>query len=235
MSLDQKIIEDFYNSIDNIWDSKDLWHMYSFNQISRYLKKHTFSPESYILNAGSGGNDYGIRAKIHHVDIAENKIKSCPLFTTSSIEDLPFDNNVFDGIICVGSVINYCDAFRVVSEFSRVLRKGGTLILEFESSSGFEYRHMEYYKSSSCSVTVKFRGQAHNQYLFSPTYIFKILKNFNFKIAKKQNFHIFSAYKLSQGLTEEKATKWAKYDKFISWIRPLANHSNNIIITCIKK
>lgn len=53
--------------------------------------------------------------------------------------DLPFAENSIDNILCVGSVLNYCDAIAAISEFNRVLKYNGHLILEYESSWGFEY------------------------------------------------------------------------------------------------
>ncbi len=59
---------------------------------------------------------------------------------------MPFNNLFFDNILCVGSVLNYCDALTALSELSRVLKPNGNLILEYESSWGFEYLHKSCYK-----------------------------------------------------------------------------------------
>ena len=58
---------------------------------------------------------------------------------------MPFKNQPIDIAVCVGSVINYCDAALTIAEFGRVLRKEGTLILEFDGSG-------VYYKESVCSM-----------------------------------------------------------------------------------
>ena len=47
--------------------------------------------------------------------------------------DLPFAENSIDNILCVGSVLNYCDAIAAISEFNRVFKYNGHLILEYES------------------------------------------------------------------------------------------------------
>ena len=70
-------------------------------------------------------------------------------------------------IVCVGSVINYCDAGTVIAEFSRLSKPGAVLVLEFESSGGFEYRKRACYKESATVVTVQFQGSAHTQWLYS--------------------------------------------------------------------
>ncbi len=103
------------------------------------MKKNKFAENSYVLNARSGGNSYNLKCKQHHVDIADKKISHLELFTVSSIENLPFNDDCFDGIICVGSVINYCDAMQTISEFSRVLKRNDILIIEFENSYGYEF------------------------------------------------------------------------------------------------
>ena len=70
-----------------------------------------------MLNAGSGGSIYnGISGKFFHVDISDKFIKELPNSYVASIENLPFNTNFFDTAICVGSVINYCDALTALSE-----------------------------------------------------------------------------------------------------------------------
>ena len=129
---------------------------------------------------------YNISCKeMVHVDIAEKKLVGIPNAVVSSIESMPFPNGRFDSIVCVGSVINYCDAGAVVAEFSRVAKPGAVLILEFENSGGFEYRKEACYKESAAVVTVQFQGVAHTQWLYSVPYIKSLLKAHCFSIEGK--------------------------------------------------
>lgn len=75
--------------------------------------------------------------------------------------------NSIDNILCVGSVLNYCDAIAAISEFNRVLKYNGHLILEYESSWGFEYIGKKCYKSDACIITTEYIEKEHTQWLYS--------------------------------------------------------------------
>lgn len=95
--------------------------------------------DDYILNLGSAGDSLGLDSYTHiHLDIVEKNL--FPSFSIcGNIQNLPFCDNSFEFIICVGSVINYCDAPSALAEISRVLRPTGYLILEFDKSESFEF------------------------------------------------------------------------------------------------
>lgn len=231
-----KDIGEFYNRIPEIWAADDVWHTYSHEQLSKYIDKHqNIFKNSIILNAGSGGNDYGIECQeMYHIDIAEEKIKTCKNYVVGSIEKIPYPNEMFNGIICVGSVINYCDAISAISELSRVLKTGGYMILEFESSYGFEYLGKKEYKSPATVITLEYMHESHTQWLFAQQYIYKILKAYSIEILDKYPFHILDGL-LSKFLNESLSVKITRLDKFINKIPFIREHGNNIILLCKKK
>lgn len=232
--IDREHIKEFYNKIDNVW-SNDVWHNYSRYTIAKFINKHSDSLTKIILNAGSAGNTYGIQCdEMYHVDIADEKIKNIENAVCASIDNMPFDDGFFDSIICVGSVINYCDALSSLREFCRVLRFGGDLILEYESSFGFEYIHSQNYKQDACIIETQYIESEHKQWLYSPKYINNILINEGFEIIDQTVFHILDGL-LYRLVTEEKAVFLAqKTDKFTEYIPYLNKHSNNVIIYCRK-
>lgn len=232
--LDQSKIKKFYNSTSQIWANYDMWHLYSKKIIENIINKNSFKQLDYVLNAGSGGNSYNQTCRMHHVDIADEKIANMDEFTVASIENLPFEDTLFDGILCVGSVINYCDAMATISEFSRVLKEGGKLILEYENSWSFEYRNKLPYKSPATIVTTIFQKESHKNWIFSYRYINNILKSHNFKILKTYRFHILSPFMLSKGCSEEEAAKYAKFDKILQHIPFVNRHSSNVLLICKK-
>ena len=155
--IDTKKIAEFYNNIESVWDEKDPWHQYSKSFIQEKISLINWGSYSRILNAGSAGNAYGIdENKTIHVDIAEAKIAGKNNAYVASVESMPFKDNYFDAIICVGSVINYCDLVTTIKEFARVLNNEGILILEYESSFGFEYYNEDYYMSNACIVSIPY-------------------------------------------------------------------------------
>lgn len=234
-TVDLNEVKNFYNAIPEIWAANDQWHQWSLRQIQRYLSGITLSSHDSVLNAGSGGNDYNIPCKeMIHVDVAEEKLKGILNAVVSSVESMPFPNARFDSIICVGSVINYCDASVVIAEFSRVSKPGAILVLEFENSGGYEYRKRTYYRESATVVTVQFQGSAHTQWLYSLPYIKSLLKAHRFSIQNVFPYHICSSLALSLNGQETKSVKFARLDTLARKIPLLANHANNYIIRCIK-
>lgn len=232
--INQNSVRDFYNHIPEIWPEYDLWHQYSNKTIKDFLYKHMFLKDCYTLNAGSAGNTYGLPYKMHHVDICDEKISNLPNSTVASIEDLPFHSDSFGGIICVGSVINYCDAVSVISEFARVAKTSAKLILEFESSSGFEYRKQASYNKDATIVTVDFLGQPHTQWLYSENYLKEILSDNNWKIEVSYRFHILSSLILSITKNESYSSQFAKFDNKLQHFPYINRHSNNIVFLCEK-
>ena len=125
------------------WPDKDIWHDHTYKAIvsivEQWLQKYT-NPEMVLLNAGSGGTEYKTTAKVIHLDIVEKYISKFDNYLVGSVEKIELPDQSIDGIICVGSVINYADVQRTIAEFSRVLKPNGFLILEFERSNSAEFR-----------------------------------------------------------------------------------------------
>ena len=124
------------------WPEHDPWHDQTHTaiqkQVEQWLAKYT-SAGMQILNAGSGGTEYKTPGDIIHMDIVERYISKFERYLVGSIENIPLPDSSIDGIICVGSVINYTDAQQSIAEFSRTLRAGGFLILEYERSNSAEF------------------------------------------------------------------------------------------------
>lgn len=232
--LDENQVRNFYEAVPSVWPDDDMWHMYSRKQIEKYIQKRIIRKDGYILNAGSGGNDYGINFRMHHVDIAKNKIEHLPNATVASIESLPFNNETFSEVICVGSVLNYCDAVTAIAEISRVLKKSGRLILEFENSWGFEHINTPAYKKDAEIALLNYCGQYQSQWLYSYNYISTILKGLGFKLVDIYRFHIISGLHYNKYHDENKAAPLAKLDGVFRYIPFVNKHSNNIILSCFK-
>lgn len=232
--VDPNEVRKFYNETPAIWASTDHWHQWSLHQIEKYLSQFRFLPQECILNAGSGGNSYGIEGNMIHVDIAEEKLKGISNAVVSSIQTMPFPAGMYHKIICVGSVINYCDASAVITEFSRVLKNNGYLILEFENSGGFEYKGTPIYNKSAQVVTVKFQGKDHRQWLYSLPYIKSLLDANSFCIEDVHAYHICSSLALHFKKNETHAVKYARLDRIAHKLPWLTAHANNYILTCRK-
>ena len=163
--VNEEEIATFYNKVEEIWPSNEPWYKYTKAQIEKFVHKNAFKYHDYVLNAGSGGYDYNLNCKMHHVDIAAEKINQLPLYTVASLEKLPFATNTFDGILCVGSVINYCDAVAAIVEMARVLKHGGSLLLEYENSFAYEYRSKLCYKADAQIIKSVYQGKERKRLL----------------------------------------------------------------------
>ena len=237
-TIDLNYVSNLYNNMDEIWPINDLWYTYTYEQIKKYIteyvKKNNFSSESHILNVGSGGNSYNIPGKQFQTDIAYEKIKHIPNAYLANAESLPFDDNFFDGGICVGSVINYCDPYKVIKEVSRTLKPKSNIVLDFEQSKSFQFVHTSNYNADATIIESFNSGNADKIWIFSQKYIKSILCQFNFKIIDLKYFHILSplAYRITKN--EQEASKWAKHDVWLRLIPYINRFSCNIILTMQK-
>lgn len=221
----------FYEAAENVW-SNSYWYQYSYNFIWNYLHKSPITKCNYILNAGSAGNNYGITCRMHHIDIAENKINDCTEYTIGSIECIPFNENYFDGAICVGSVINYTDAITSISELIRVVSPNGIIILEFENSNSLEYLFTKEHKKDASLISTDYLGKNQKQWIYSYNYIMSIIESYkNIKILDITGFHIIDSLFAKN---ESIAKKFNKFDKFFNSHVATKKLSGNIIVTLKK-
>lgn len=227
-----------YSSSQKIWQLEDKWHIYNYHKISQFLKQKYFQnyyQNKLILNAGSGGQNYDFpEDNMYHFDLVDINIKDKKNYSTGNIESLPYSNDLFDMILCVGEVINYSDAFKSITEFSRVLKTGGQLILEYESSKTLEFICKKEFNASSVITETFFQGRPERIWYYSENHINNILKEMGFEIIMIERFHILSilAYRITK--SSNYSVKFAKLDKLarhIPWIKGCAS---NVIILARK-
>lgn len=236
--IDLNSVKNMYNEMQEIWPRGDLWYQYTYSQISRFLKKvskkYNFTKNMDILNAGSGGNSYDVPGKHYHVDIAEQKLKNIPNSYIENIENLSFPNKKFDVCICVGSVLNYCDALAALAEISRVLKHGGILILDYDQSHSFEFIGTPYFNQKACIIETFNSGYIDKTWIYSPEYISSILRYNNFNILDTQKYHIITLFIYRITHNENMASAFSKFDKVVSYMPILRNFSCNLIL-CSQK
>ncbi len=229
MALDTYKVKEFYNNVSDVWNNT-AWYKYSQKVITTYINKLNIKNDDKILNAGSAGNSYGIISNnMIHLDIAENKLKGIKNACIGSIEQIPFEDNCFDIIICVGSVLNYCDAMQSISELMRVLKPNGQLLLEFESSWGFEYLHKKSYKKHATIIETYYIENQHKQWIFSPEYIKKIIKAEQGIIINETGFHLITGLIARYAKSDDTCIKFACFDKLLRYVPFINKHYSNII------
>jgi len=119
------------------------------------IMKGRYAEEDIILDAGCGGgrnmqwfmnNDfsiYGIDADVSSINALSKQNPSLPKdrFQVSAVENMNFENNFFDHIIC-SAVLHFAKNsqhfFSMMEEMLRTLKPGGTLFIRMASDIGIE-------------------------------------------------------------------------------------------------
>jgi SAM-dependent methyltransferase len=237
--IDLEKIRREYDGIAAIWDDQDRWHKYTQSRIRefihRFFKELGGNQRYRILNAGSGGNDYGLQGYQLHVDIAASRLKEIPNSLISNIEQIPLADQEFDICLCVGSVINYCDSVRAVQEFRRLLKPGGWLILEFENSKSFEFLFRRAFNQSACIVETFYQNRIEELWVYSERHMEGILRTNGFNLTGLERFHILSplAYRLTNNPNVSSVI--APFDSLVRFVPYVGKFCSNVILSCERK
>ena len=224
--ITKKAMSNYSNS--SPWPKDDVWHSYTYSYIKNLTEQWLSicsKTGMKILNAGSGGTEYRTNGTIIHLDIVEQYVSHFDEYLIGSIEDIALPNSSVDGIICVGSVLNYADAQRAILEFYRILKPDGFLILEFERSNSAEFLWTKQHGQYIFSKEYHYNHQDHLLWLYSEKHIRQLLDNYKFKIEKCKRFHSISSLLYRIDVAEEKAAPFSKLDRvFNVFSYPLAHN-----------
>ncbi|MBU4204594.1 class I SAM-dependent methyltransferase [Patescibacteria group bacterium] len=152
---------------------------YFLEYFSSHIKKD--NSKTTLLDVGCGAGliskellKYGF--KIYGVDFSSEAIKFAKIenpgidFQHSSIYELPFSNESFDIIICLGVFQTVADPDKAIAEMTRVLKKSGILII----------------RTLNTLFLLSFKGKKDN-----PDYIF--YNPFDFKkMMEKEGLNVYS-------------------------------------------
>ena len=118
----------------NHGNSKKL-HTYLIENIS-------FKDKEVILDLGCGRGEFldsiskvrrcvlrGIDISPKMIDLCKEKNISNSSFIIGDVEDLPYEDNSFDKIICLNSFHHYSNPNKTIEELSRVLKIDGEIII----------------------------------------------------------------------------------------------------------
>ena len=232
-SLDQDSVKEFYNTHHECWP-EDRFNKMTIDFIHNFILKaaRVYTAGDTLLNAGSGGVVYPTAAALFHLDIAEKTIAHLPNAVVGSVMDMPFRGSQFDGAICVGSVINYCEAERAIPELGRVIRPGGGLVLEYErSGSGFAPK--EGRNADAFLYHHTFFGEPHVTRLYSEKFIESLLRENGFIIQKRRRFNAIIPV-VQPGFSGGAVSRVIALEPFCRNIPLLNRYSHNIIMRCVR-
>ncbi|QXV63717.1 class I SAM-dependent methyltransferase [Mucilaginibacter sp. 21P] len=226
-----------YNSLEQIIDADDKWHLETERIIESFVHESVRKIPGFeqfaILNAGSAGHSYGLNEnQILHVDIADKHIAHLPNALVANVEALPLSDASYDLVLCVGSVLNYCDPIRVIKEFSRVLKSQGYIVLEFENSKTFELLFKRGYNQSAVYHETFFdaHGDTEKIWYFSGSYVIQLLKSYKFEVVDLKRFHVLSPLVFRLTGWPSFSSAFAKLDGILRRIPFVKTHSSNIIV-----
>lgn len=230
MNQDRKIKYFAYENYSKSapWPSDDVWHQYTYSMeksaIERWLARSA-ADGMQILNAGSGGMQYETSATLIHLDIIREYIEEYDHHIVGSVEKIALPDASMDGFICVGSVLNYSDAQRAISELSRILKTGGFFALEFERSDSAEFLWTANHGRDILFRTYRYNGQEHPLWLYSEKHIRQILAQNQLIVQKCKRIHSISSLLNRIGLPEAQSAPYSHLDSFFHLLSyPLAHN-----------
>lgn len=200
---------------------EDEWHSYSGEETRKLLGAQLAMYDrnnKWALNAGSGVYTLGISAgKEVCVDLFPRPIRPHDLSICASIEHLPFRGGVFDAIVCVGEVLDYCDPAAAISEFARVARKNSILIFDFGSSRSPRYWLRKPFGRAADLVTDQYNGSVEDVWIYDPEYISSLVTSSGYVIRRLIGIHKLSALARRFGLTAAAAVRVQRLCSWLPW------------------
>ncbi|HLC86400.1 MAG TPA: class I SAM-dependent methyltransferase [Candidatus Nanoarchaeia archaeon] len=166
----------------SFWEKvlKDMPESYRkwFDEEEKYLN-NLITQDSKVLEVGCGNgrvllkllnktkNLIGIDNEAKAVKDAKENFKSYPelKFLLADVRSIPFEDNYFDFVLCIGTFANFYNyKFKALEEMKRVVKNNGFIIISVYSEDAFEER-MKLYKKIKTPIqeikgtTVFFAGE----------------------------------------------------------------------------
>jgi SAM-dependent methyltransferase len=228
----------FYENHYRVAEPIDPWHAYA-QRVVHSTTKAWFSDlgkarGERVLNAGSGGSDYGIDTPMVHLDLTAERITQFPNFIVGDISTIPIADASFDVVLCVGSVLNYGNPILAIKEFQRVLRPGGLLVLEYERSGSPEY-WSNHGTSSACVRVETFYGRVKTQlWAYGDEFIDGLLTIHAFSTIAEIRFHGLSSLALAITASPRFASRCVIGDRFLTNRWPIRYIASNRMLAVEK-
>lgn len=193
-----RFLENLANKIRKLTTKKDELQEYSGGYWPAKVREKSFElcngVKGRLLEAGCGEGLFlklftdkkelelfGLDTDKEHLNRAGNRLNVKVKLQEGDAKNLPFENNFFDAVICINMIYcleNFNCAKNVISELSRVCKKGGFLIIDIRNKLNplvnLKYKLAKYYDST---VNHPFHTQI-------PFDVFNLLKGNGFEILK---------------------------------------------------
>jgi hypothetical protein len=188
-----------------------------------------------ILNAGAGKEDLGLHPSITiNLDLPESRVRSLAHPRLATVEALPLADSSVDMIVCTGGVINCYDAALVIAEFGRVIRLGGYLLLEFESSRSAKLMPQKAFGKSAAIAKTFYARRPETVWVYSLTYIKNLLRADDFEVVRKAPIHVLSPWGLFLTQSVRVAGALGRLDSVARIVPGLTRWASNHFLVCQK-
>src|SRR5262249_12334432 len=90
-------------------------------------------------------------------------------------------------------VLGYCDPSKALSELSRTMMPGATLICDFRNSRGFRHLFTPAYGRAADIVVDDYNSAPERTWIYDPAYVEQLLTSFGFHLREQIGIHTWSA------------------------------------------
>jgi SAM-dependent methyltransferase len=190
------------------------------------------SERQTILNIGSSSTPYKwMPPETINADLFYKQLTYMGLPVAADCEKLPFRNEAFDIVLCIGSVINYCSALEALIEISRVTKRNGYAMIHYESSNSLENIFTKRWRGNIIKLNTLNSKIEDHIWIYSNNYIESAVREIGFNVIERRGFHILSSLALRFGVPQATASRLAVLDRIFGYD---SNLSDDVIILCQK-
>lgn len=169
-------------------------------------------------------------------DIADRKLVGMPCGVAGDLARLPLATGSVDVCVCVGSVVNYVPEHpRAIDEIGRVVKPGGSLILEFENSASLEYIGTPHFGRDVSLVSTFFINENENIWVYNERHMRRLLREAGFEVEAVSRAHFVAPLVHGYAQNIHYAARFLWLDRFIKYIPFLNRHSANVIYLCRRR
>ena len=224
-----------YELMEHPWPPGDNWSEHTKRSIGEFVREFVPVADGLILNAGCGGNDYGLSgAACVNLDISLRQCRTLKLPVLGDIEHIPFPGDLFDVTMCVGAVINYVEPQKAIPELARVTKPGGLILVDFESSHSAEIMFSRQWRKPLTVIERMYIDHMDKTYLYSPAHIREIFEQTRSAVLSTRGYHIATAM-WERIFTKALIPRAAfSIDRFVSRVPGIRGLASSVLFACRK-
>ena len=226
-----------YDSFPVVWPETDQWSSHTSAILDAVVHRFAFDPDQAILNAGCGGNDYGLGEKAVNwinLDISFQQCRNMRRAIVADVESIPLANDLFDVVLCIGAVLNYCDPYTALPELFRVAKPGARILIDFETTHSAELLFSTHWGKRVSVIERAYAGRPDKTFLFSEDHIRRVIESSGGRVVQTERYHTATAVWLRIAPKERIPGIVLSLDRFLSRVPLLNAVASNSICLCQK-